>query len=85
MQLGRKGFATTDADVAISLSPRQEDTIMLSSALLSASHPMFAVGLSGRWGGAKLLMDRPSDGSTFAYRYELEMTSDGVAVLVAKV
>lgn len=84
--LGKKGFATCDADVVISLSPREGDTLLLSSKTLKDSHPIFQAGLTGDWAVNKTATaEGEGEDARLKYRYELELNKYGDAVLVGKV
>ena len=81
-QLTRRGFRVKRADTIISLSPNEEDTLLIWSECLA--HPFFRAGLSGRWSSNRLTTPVVQDDCTIIYRYELELNDDGTTSLIGK-
>lgn len=77
-RLGMRASVVADGDVHISLSPEEEDTIVLSSTLLKASHPFWKASLRDRWLPQKTVT------GTNIKRLELEFLSRRESILVGK-
>lgn len=82
--LCKRGFEVEGADTVISLSPDEEDTLLVRSDMLREAHNVFRVGLDTRWEHNKVL-ESGVYGGTIKYMYELELEADGETVLVGKV
>ena len=89
--LAKRGFAVEGADTLISLSPEDEDSLLVRGSLLATSHPMFAAAFDSRWAKGELEnhLTIPAgtllkDGAIIKYLYELELEDDGDTALVPK-
>ncbi|KAK3722246.1 hypothetical protein LTR37_002679 [Vermiconidia calcicola] len=83
MKTARRGFMMKNADTIISLSPHQEDCLLVRSDLLRQSHPFFDAGFS-RWSSNQLTVPVTVGDYTIRYRYELELDADGQTLLIGK-
>ncbi|KAK3718233.1 hypothetical protein LTR37_005348 [Vermiconidia calcicola] len=70
MKTARRGFMMEDADTIISLSPHQEDCLLVRSDLLKQSHPFFDAGFS-RWSSNQLTVPVVVGDYTIKYRRRL--------------
>ena len=80
----KRGVVLEHADVLISLSPEEEDSLLLPSKLLAACHPFFRAAFASCWAKRELDQDAPAIGKGIKYLYELELQDGGEAILVAK-